>query len=1697
MFRKRFGSKKKKSAETDANEDEGSPSSSSSQVLASLPEQEIPLKFEPGRSRRHSDNVTGTRGASDKGQSPGAPRPPGEPVTRSQTSSTTDTNIDQRRGSSPRGAKDPVGLNVVYNPERERELDIVFVHGLGGTSRLSWSKNKDPELFWPLTFLPLEPDICHARILTFGYNATILKANKNTSSILDFAKALLFDLKYGKGLEMEELNIGEAPVIFIVHSMGGLIVKEAYMQGKLDPEYESITKAISAIIFLATPHRGTNLADTLNRILQASFVSNSKQYITDLAQNSFILQKLNEQFRHVAPKLDIVSFYETRPTPIGFKKNSMMVVEKDSSVMGYPGEISKSLDADHHGVCKYESTVDPSYVTVRNVLKSLVSKILLSGKRRSSIQSVNLKEELQALEAILAISERPDVDYIFFRDRWAAGTCEWILQNTSYLDWLHSPGIEPQILWLHGGAASGKSILSSFIVNNLVEMGLSCQYFFIRFSDHNKRTLTTILRSLAFQLAQVFPAFCQRIAQLSDESISLENADARTIWQRVFKSILFKMEIEKPIYWIIDGLDESDTPRTVIKLLSEVSSVAIPFRILLVSRKTQELQSSFQKLPSELGLRVISSDEGHSEDFRRFVDQELEVSGTAEFKEEVKQRILKGARGNFLWMHLAIQKINGCHREADVEKALQQLPPGMEALYGRMAQSIADMQSETDKALSESILAWVTCSLRPLTVGELSQAMEKDTAEILDFQRSIVGLCGGFVVVDNSSNIEMVHQTAREYLLSNPDSPFKVNRRAAHEKIFMRCLNCLMTFGLRAKIARNTTPEFLGYAATSWFSHLSSSPVGSKSVLAILMKFFKGASLLTWIQFLAQNRQLRALVQATTHLTSFAIKRRELDAERSPLERRIAESEIIESWAVDLVKIVGKFGTNLLRSPESIHKSVPPFCPKDSITYQTFGRKEAKNLMVTGFSNTCWDDSLARISFGSEVYASSILAVGSHVAVLAPSGTVLVYHASTFEEIRQIHHGERVHRMQLNRRGSLLVSCGYATTKVWKVSTGQCIATARNPEGRPRAVNILFGNEDRTIFIAFGDKKLRSIELGQSQPTWELLADFDEEQMEGTFVNSPTCMALSPDGSLIALGYRGHPVSVWETDGPVPVGHCLRTHDLTAQGEETFGQTNQLFWHPYSGEVLGFYQEGVVFKWHPYEDERSEILTGTGNATMAMSLDGNFFATGDASGTIKVFSTADFCHVYQLASQDSVLDLTFSPDSSRFYDIRGSYTNVWEPNALIKLIDQTDHSSDNASEIDSLAQKSTVSENFTGKVDPVTALAASPTEALYCFGTEEGVVDLYEVGRGKVGELSKSKSFMTTEQITWSNNGRYVGFADLSGKVFVKSIKPNGDIMESWVVETKIEITINTTNGPIRQLLFNTDSSLLLVYTASTVNTVTLTSEPVVKSSICPAATWKWINHPSSSSLLLACGHNSIHVWNWQTLKEVRVFEFMAPRFDLSNLALGDDGTNVPATGHSIRAGYTRQSLVPNAWEVQDTVERVLVTLDGKNILIQTSHRKEKEILLFEVAPLTESGGATTTHFSGPRGAAVPEVDPDKPSTSAGQDEPTRLNPLVLPSNLASRIEIPLVFMSRDRLVFLDCNFWLCSWRLPLPSNIAFRRSSGPAGASIFEITEHYFLPGDWVNPDYVSLCRVMAGGTVLCPRNGEVAVVKCSTLAA
>lgn len=59
-----------------------------------------------------------------------------------------------------------------------------------------------------MKFLPYEPDVCETRILTFGYDANFRAAGNVSTSVLDFAKDLLFDLKYANDEQKEDLNIG-------------------------------------------------------------------------------------------------------------------------------------------------------------------------------------------------------------------------------------------------------------------------------------------------------------------------------------------------------------------------------------------------------------------------------------------------------------------------------------------------------------------------------------------------------------------------------------------------------------------------------------------------------------------------------------------------------------------------------------------------------------------------------------------------------------------------------------------------------------------------------------------------------------------------------------------------------------------------------------------------------------------------------------------------------------------------------------------------------------------------------------------------------------------------------------------------------------------------------------------------------------------------------------------------------------------------------------------------------------------------------------------------------------------------------------------------------------------------------------------------------------------------------------------------
>lgn len=127
--------------------------------------------------------------------------------------------------------------------------------------------------------------------------------------------------------------------------------------------------------FLATPHRGADLARTLSNILRV--VYRQKPFVNELEPNSAPLSSINDSFRHYAQDLQLWSFYETLQSSLPGSK--AIVVDKVSATLGYSHERIALLNADHRGVCKFDRPSDPNYKTLRNAFSTTIETITAEG----------------------------------------------------------------------------------------------------------------------------------------------------------------------------------------------------------------------------------------------------------------------------------------------------------------------------------------------------------------------------------------------------------------------------------------------------------------------------------------------------------------------------------------------------------------------------------------------------------------------------------------------------------------------------------------------------------------------------------------------------------------------------------------------------------------------------------------------------------------------------------------------------------------------------------------------------------------------------------------------------------------------------------------------------------------------------------------------------------------------------------------------------------------------------------------------------------------------------------------------------------------------------------------------------------------------------------------------------------------------
>ena len=172
-------------------------------------------------------------------------------------------------------------------------------------------------MFWPQTLLPaIIPD---AKILSFGYDADVggFLSSASQNTIHQHAGNLLSDLADLRDKPEEQ----EIPLIFVVHSLGGIIVKDAINQSDstVGTRLKTIAPATFGICFLGTPHRGSKTASLGKIAWNLTVIATNRpnlKLLQGLERNSETLDRIGSTFSQILlkHKIAIYSFREEQET---------------------------------------------------------------------------------------------------------------------------------------------------------------------------------------------------------------------------------------------------------------------------------------------------------------------------------------------------------------------------------------------------------------------------------------------------------------------------------------------------------------------------------------------------------------------------------------------------------------------------------------------------------------------------------------------------------------------------------------------------------------------------------------------------------------------------------------------------------------------------------------------------------------------------------------------------------------------------------------------------------------------------------------------------------------------------------------------------------------------------------------------------------------------------------------------------------------------------------------------------------------------------------------------------------------------------------------------------------------------------------------------------------------------------------------
>ncbi|TLD31118.1 hypothetical protein PspLS_02866 [Pyricularia sp. CBS 133598] len=1548
------------------------------------------------------------------------------------TSNAKDDDVDDPKG--------PLGLTVLFTPE-EPQVDLIFVHGLGGGSRKTWSKTSRRDHFWPQEWLPKDPSFRHVRIQTFGYDSDYLRGRDDCLNIHHFGKAFLGALSTSPCL-LESTS----PIVIVAHSMGGLVSKKAYILAMQDAAHGALAKRFAAIYFLATPHRGADSATLLTNVLKVAY---DRSYVADLKRNSGAVQIINDEFRHYYSNIQLWSFYETQ----NMKFPSSLIVDPESALLGYREEKQFPMEADHRSICKFESVSDPNYIILRNALSATFNGII--STRVSQVPALDKPQETSKIfRKQFGIVDDVENGLVDAREARIPESCQWIFNKARYLEWQSESPPTAKVLWVSGMPASGKSVLAGSVIDNIRGSGLNCSYYFFKHADLANTSLDRCLRSLCYQMACSDTGSGNIARKLLEDGIRLDNLEDRAFW-RVISTTGFFSSTKAPHYWVIDALDECNDSSFLFNGVLPNLIGSTPLRLLITSRYTAKLNEGFASLPADNVRSLSITAEDTISDLSRLVDSKIPNLRvvSADQRDTLAEKILRKGRGLFLWTTLVLEELELCHSMKEIDRVLEEIPRGMEHFYERTLETMS--QASRGKHLSKAILMWVACAVRPLSLDELSAALSLDIRDTFPrFEESITALCGQLVVVDKSGRAQMVHESAREFLLSDiSTSEFSVEPGKAHMRISQVCLEYLTRDEMKPprggrgprllKDTRVSRSPFARYALEAYSHHLAMPSRPTSEPLALMENFLR-LNVLTWIAEVADSGRLSQLILSSKHFKSYA---NDLSNRHPELKPRL---QVLNQWAADLTRISSVFGPALLASPPAIYAIIPPFCPRGSMIRNIKGI--SRRISVLGASPERWDDRLMCLDFRqaqptSVCYGDEFLAVGLR------TGTATLYFSTSHQEYKSFDHGESVKFIVFKSESDLMATCGMKVAKVWNVRTGTEMHSFKCP---PHPLDI--GFHKGSLLVACRKNYVASWDLTacSGEPlhaSWASALDISHSSATRT----PSKLYISVSHGLLAVAYFGRPIILWDLEDDSYIGSCGKK---LSSGETSTHAVVALVLNPSpSISLLAVaYLDGDLAVIDPFADEELNSLRADCD-TLAASPDGRLLAAGGARGVIDVYEFGTLQLLYRVMSRNiSINGLAFSQDSTLLADIKAAQCTVWEPDTLSR------------NTIDAVGSSGSVPEAGVETLSIVAStktlmVVAHPSTNMIICAKEDGYIDIYDRKRGLKLQTLECHTRFPLRFMAWCAARNALVSLDCSNRLLVQAIHTEDSTEQTELADTTLlfECRIKTDSAPFDFLVEDQGSKMVLSTHTSDHMLDLHGSEPERRrewpwSQSAVEVNRKWVQLPQSPHHVALVDRREVHIHSWSDWSEVAVLSLAA-----EDLTVHVKAATIFSGGH---------------------ISRLFLEVADQCNLLST-----RRLLLFDACKLNAVEGSYD-------GASVVTGLGEQPQCTSGEN----CNPSISPTEMDGKPQqLPLLDLglqhlegklfhiigisSTGLLVFIDRESWVCS------TSLLGDRKHGD-DTQPHHISRHFFVPHDWFAGSR-EVIGALVDTDILFIRGGELAIIR------